>query len=184
MPVCFTEHARKTGAYRLAKPLRNIDFENFAFPWIDDVLGRGSFKLRNGELEAARDKRGAITGIGVILGGVTYADLDRDGREDAIVVMSVVTGGSATPNWIYVYMRRADSIVPMVVFETGDRADYGLRDVYADRGELVLELFSPEGAQGDCCPIKFLRRRYRWVGNAFCPVNRPSTLLIPDGGKP
>src|SRR5260370_23716551 len=61
-------------------------------------------------------------------------------------------------------------------FDTGDRADGGLRQVYADNGQLVIELFGKDGViggqlykgeEGLCCPSSFTRTRYKWTSKHF-----------------
>ena len=73
-------------------------------------------------------------------------------------------------------------------FETGDRADGGLKRVFAENGELLVELhgkdkiigrnlYEDDGADtGDCCPAHFTRTRYTWSRNRF-RQNAPAAVL-------
>jgi hypothetical protein len=82
-------------------------------------------------------------------------------------------------------------------FEDGDRADGGLRRIYAENGGLVVELygkgktvggdlFADDGMTGgDCCPTHFTRARYRWDGERFMLNGEPEVLPNPEGhGSP
>jgi hypothetical protein len=101
-----------------------------------------------------------------------------DSVEEAIVSVSIQTGGSAMPSIIYIYTLRNKRPVLLWSRSTGDRADGGLRAVYAENGRLVVELNSSVGAGGDCCPTRFMRIRYKWRGGCF-RQKRKETLPIP-----
>lgn len=66
--------------------------------------------------------------------------------------------------------------VPMTAVGTGERAEGGLRKVYAENSELVIELYGKgvrvnENLYGTnasvCCPSSFTRTRYRWAEKYF-----------------
>ena len=159
--------------------IRSVDFANFTFPWTADLGNpKKSFTLRNGELPATRNERGFIDEMGVFLQGVKYGDVTGDGLEEAIVSLSIQTGGSAIPGIIYIYTLRKSRPLLLWFRTTGDRADGGLRDVYAESGRLVVELNSPVGSRGDCCPTHFTRTRYEWRGGRFRQRHK-ETLPIP-----
>src|SRR5215213_9736513 len=78
-------------------------------------------------------------------------------------------------------------------FEDGDRADGGLRRIYAENGGLVVELygkradgtgkivgsdlFVEDGMMGgDCCPSHFTRAHYKWNGKRFVLRGEPEVL--------
>ena len=164
-----------------ASNIRSVDFANFTYPWTADLVDPSNpqrrFILRNGERPATRDVRGFIDEMGVFLGGVTYGDVTGDGVEEAIVSMSIQTGGSSIPGLVYIYSFRANRPRLLWYFSTGDRADGGLRGVYAENGGLVVELNSPVGSRGDCCPTRFTHTRYEWRGSRF-RQRRKETLPI------
>jgi len=159
--------------------IHSVDFANFTYHWIADLGNpKKTFTLKNGELPATRNERGLIDKMGVFLQGVKYGDVTGDGVEEAIVSLSIQTGGSAIPGIIYIYTLRKNR--PMLLWSrsTGDRADGGLRDVYAENGQLVVELNSSIGSRGDCCPTRFTRTRYEWRAGRF-RQKRKETLPIP-----
>ena len=151
--------------------IRAVDFANFTYPWTADLIDpanpKKSFTLRNGELPATPNGRGFIDEMGVFLQGAKYGDVTGDGVEEAIVSLSIQTGGSAIPGIIYIYTLRKSRPVLLWSRSTGDRADGGLRDVYAGNGRLIVELNSSFGSRGDCCPTWFTRTRHEWRGGRF-----------------
>jgi hypothetical protein len=159
--------------------IHSVDFANYTYPWIADLGDpKETFRLQNGDLPATRNERGLIDAMGVSLEKVDYGDVTGDGKEDAIVVLSILTGGSAIPHAIYVYGGGGNQTKLLWSGATDDRANGGLQKVYSQNGELVLERFSPVGKRGDCCPTRFTRVRYEWRGNRFRQKGKAETLPI------
>jgi hypothetical protein len=175
--------------------VRSIDFANFSFPWPHDLGdSKKTFKLRDGELKPTRDKKGMVDEMGVTLASIVYGDLTKDGVEEAIVVLSIITGGSAIPHAVYIYGWHNDGPKLLWAFATGDRGAGGLRQAYAENGQLVVELYGKDKLigkklfgmeMGVCCPKVFTRARYDWRGNKFRPQGAGETLPNPEGhGSP
>lgn len=173
--VCSTAFA--------AGSLRETDFRNHTFPWLDDVdswqddlewiSGKPArmVRLRNGvwplaEIEPDFAAPGAPFG-GLTFDSAIYGDLLGDEREEAVVILRYDTGG--TMYWYFVYVFASVSGRPEVVawFHSGDRAARGLHELRVEAGELVVELYDPAKQQGDCCSAGIERRRFRWSRGAF-----------------
>jgi hypothetical protein len=164
-----------------AASIRHVDFANlsYAFPG-------GGWTLRDSAQEAVR-RNGIIREPGYLLDTVAYGDVTGDGRDDALVVVGEVTGGSAVPHWVFAY---TDGPRQLWAFQTGDRSAGGLKDVYAKDGMLVVELFgrdkvpgsperltAPDGSDTPaCCPAWFTRSRHAWNGRAFELRGTPEVL--------
>jgi hypothetical protein len=149
---------------RQRQSIRQVDFKNFIYPH----LGR----MKNGELPEERNADGMVIGGGR-LEDVSYGDVTGDGVDEAIVFISIVSGGSAMPGEVYVYTMRNSRPRLLWNFSTGDRADGGLHGIYADKGQLVVELNGPQrGIEPDCCPKRFTRTRYVWRGGRFRAIRR------------
>ena len=74
---------------------------------------------------------------------VSYGDLTRDGIEEAIVsLVVIVQGGTARPHIHYIYTIDKTKPKLLRMFDTGDRADGGLRQIYAEKGGLVVERYN------------------------------------------
>jgi hypothetical protein len=161
--------------------VRETDFANFRYPF-----GRARWTLQDSLQEPVREN-GIVREDGYLLDRVVYGDVTGDGREDALVVVGGITGGSAVPHYVFAY---ADGPRRLWAFETGDRAAGGLKDVYARDGMLVVELFGqdklptrPETLTADdgtgtpaCCPTRFTRSRYGWNGRRFELRGTPEVL--------
>ncbi len=158
--------------------IRSVDFRNFSYPWPKGYTA-GTFALVDGAVPLERNPQGALTNIGVSIGEIQYGDLTGDGEDEALIFMTLTTGGSAIPGLVYIYQMRKAGPVLLWEFETGDRADGGLRDIRIKKGRLVVELNSPEDSYGDCCPTKYVRTVYRWRSTAFA-VESKQTLMLPE----
>lgn len=127
---------------------------------------------------------------------LSYGDVTGDEAEEAMVVFFENVKGTAIPYYVYVYTLKKGSPKLLWSFETGDRADGGLRQAYAENGELVIELYgngkviggdlyAEDGTTGgDCCPTHFTRARYQWQGNRFQQKGKEEILSNPVGGAP
>ena len=69
---------------------------------------------------------------------LAYGDLTGDGIEDAAIALGIPSQGSTITYYIYVYTMIQGSSEPKLIwdFETGDRADGGLRNIYGENGDL------------------------------------------------
>lgn len=143
--------------------IRSIDFSNVSFPDYPDYTagGKKHITLKPGEARPAF---------------INYGDVTGDGIEEAILVLGVeVPRGTAVPHVVYVFTLVNEKPRVLWDFETGDRADGGLRQVYADSAQLVIELYGKNRVVGhqlyhasqDCCPVYFTRARYKWDGSRF-----------------
>jgi hypothetical protein len=185
------ENRNKTSA----SPLASIDFRNYSYP-----LPRGwqnpdnsDARLTNGRLEpiavdiheemsdeekvAARSARR----IGMSYVTTKYMDVTGDGQDEAFVILKIETTGSAIPQIVYVYTWKNDNPELIWYFGTGDRADGGLKDLHAEDGKLVVELYGQDrfllgeaethkitdDEEQLCCPTYFTRTAYKWNGKNF-----------------
>jgi hypothetical protein len=169
---------------RRGTSIHSVDFANFTYPWTAGLTIRGgtkTFTLRDGKRPEVRDTRGHVEQIGVYLEEVSYGDVTGDGIEEAIIFMSILTGVSAMPGQVYIYTLRGDHPKLLWHFSTGDRAENGFRKVYADRGNLVVELNGPKRmGEGLCCPERFTRTRYQWRDGRFRRKGRKEIKPILD----
>jgi hypothetical protein len=162
-------------------PIRSIDFENFTYPAIGS---RGTFTLKDGNEPKAEEPRGVVD--------VIYGDVTADGLEDSMVVHSQSIRGSAIPYFVYVYAMNGSKPKLLWSFYAGERGDGGLRQISADHGEMVVELYgrdrvvnggtsSDEDNVGVCCPRFFTRSRYEWHGGSFRLKKKEARLPNPQG---
>jgi hypothetical protein len=162
-------------------PIRSVDFENFTYPEIDS---RGKFTLKDGREPTDDDPRSLVE--------VIYGDVTGDEKEEALVVHSQSIRGSAIPYYVYIYMMESDKPKLLWSFYAGERGDGGLRQTYAESGELVTELYgkdrvvnggasSEEDNVGVCCPQFFTRSRYEWRDGRFWLKGKEEAIPNPQG---
>lgn len=168
-------------------PIRSIDFANFIYP-AKPIFSDGtkSITLQGGRFEGANGH------APVILGYAAYGDVTGDGVEEALVALELSVRGTAIPNIVYIYTLQSDKPKLLWAFQTGDRGAGGLRQVYAENGELVIELYGEDKLIGKdlygmevgvCCPKVFTRARYQWQGS-FRQKGKEEILSNPAGGAP
>jgi hypothetical protein len=175
--------------------VRQVDFKNFVYPlsgsllghtelkWLNLPSGGGGSRVRTVQLKDGRSFKKDLSFRqsgreyaqyeGFVLQSVTYADVTDEGKEDAIVVLRYLTGGTQATHYVYIYAFEAGKPKLLAYCRTGDRAYHGLYRIYGERGNLVFELLDPGKSEGDCCSSGFVRTRYRWDGNRFQAVGRP-----------
>ncbi len=158
-------------------PLAKFDFRNFTFPlprgWQD--ADSKEISLENGERGMTEDK------IGMSYLTTKFGDADGDGNDEAFVILRVRTGGGAIPHLVYVFEWKDGKPEIVWYFRTGDRSDGGLKRVYAENGNLIVELFGQDRyifgqmetlkIVGDeprlCCPSDFTRNTYKRNAGGF-----------------
>ena len=178
-----------------SSPLGKFDFRNFTFPlprgWqhqdgdeITLVDGTLKPKFKDIQEEMSPEEKAAARAerrIGMSYVTTKYIDADSDGQDDAVVVLKVETGGNAIPQLVYIYAWKDGKPELLWNFRTGDRADGGLKDLRAEGGEVVLELYGQDryllgqyetsritdDEEQLCCPTFFTRSFYKWNGRIF-----------------
>jgi hypothetical protein len=168
--------ASQISAQRSSSPIRSIDFANLTYPGrkygvYKTPFPERRFRLRKGKYGDWR--------YGMTLMKTSYGDVTGDGKEEAILVFSHDSEGNGIYNSVYLYTLESNRPKLLWAFMTGDRADGGLRRVYARGGKLTVELFGRESrVEGDsasssveptalCCPNSFTRTQYVWRNGRF-----------------
>jgi len=193
-------------------PLGKFDFKNFTYPlprgWenpdgsdITLVNGRRQPVVVDIKSEPTNEERAlakADRRIGMSYVTTKFLDVNNDGEDEALVVLKIETAGSAIPQVVYVYSWKDGKPVLFWSFRTGDRADGGLKDLRAEGGMLVVELYGQDrfllgqfetGKIGDdveqlCCPTHFTRSNYKWNGTSFLMQGKRLTFSTADPTAP
>jgi hypothetical protein len=166
--------------------LRAIDFKNFSYPWArpngwpDHLqwmsLGlKQSIKLVNGKWDE-RDNSQRLDGLqfsGLTLEGVQFVRLSGTPSEDAIVVLRYDSGGTQYHYWVYIYGDSDGTPKLLGFFHAGDRAQYGLYQVFEKERILNVRLFNPKLQEGGCCSSGYLNYQFRWNGKGFEAIGSP-----------
>lgn len=164
--------------------IRDIDFRNFSYPELPTgKCSMSRVRVRNGKYGSVKNFSPGKIPVGgcwaVSVVRIEYGDVTGDGLEEAMVVLYAELGGTSSANDVFIYTLRGRMPVLLWKFAAGDRAEGGLRRIYADNGDLVVELagkdkiigrdlYAADGTStGACCPTLFTRTRYRWGGGRF-----------------
>jgi len=164
------------------QPIRSVDFNSVAFPLYPVYVGdRGKKKyitIKPGDGGPAK---------------LNYGDVTGDGIEEAIMMLGIENRGSAIPEIVYIFGLERTKPKMLWSFETGDRADGGLRQVYAQNGNLVVELYGRGKIIGTNLyaddgtrtmqpyPYLITRTRYRWLGSRFQLMGKPEEFSDSTG---
>lgn len=158
-------------------PLADFDFKNYTYPlprgWQD--ADSKTIELIDGERRMTSEK------IGMSFITTKFGDVNEDDEDEAIVILRVGTGGSANPHLVYVFENKDGKPEIAWFFRTGDRSDGGLKRVYAENGNLVIELFGQDRyifnqmetlkIIGDepqlCCPTHYTKNVYKRSPSGF-----------------
>lgn len=196
-----------------ASPIGQFDFKNYTYElprgW-QNPDGTTEITLTGGKLapveknindsmdDASRADAKAQRRIGMSYVTTKFLDVTGDGQDEALVVLKIETGGSAVPQLVYVFDWKNGAPELIWPFRTGDRADGGLKDMRAENGELVIELYGQDRfvlgqtetgkITGDeeqlCCPIYFSRTRYKWNGKNFLMQGKRLTYSVAAPSAP
>lgn len=138
----------------------------------------------------SRDSR--IRQVNFELGmAIDYGDVTGDGQEEAVIMEGLESHGTAIPYRVHVYTLNDGKRKLLWRFDTGDRADGGLRRAYVDHGDLVVELYGKnssiedpynEDSYGACCAQYYNRKRYKWNGRRFRPKGEREIFIHDSGG--
>ncbi len=164
----------------LSVNLRTVDFKNFSYPWIHpkgwpDHLQWMSLRLKqhielvNGKWDE-RDDSDRADGTqfsGLTLEEVQFVRLSRGQSEDAIVVLRYDSGGTQYHYWVYIYGNSDGTPKLLGFFHAGDRAQYGLYEIFEKDKLLNVRLFDPKYQEGDCCSNGYLNYQFQWNGEGF-----------------
>jgi len=159
-----------------SKDLKQFDFKNYSYPWGGppnwseelewlDLSETNVVHLSDGRwadpVETEERAKYNLPFAGLTLESVTFGDV-TGGGQNAIVVLRYDTGGTQFSHFVYTYSLAKGRPTLLAYFHAGDRAYFGLYQVYAQNKELVVERYDPHKLTGDCCSSGFIRTRYRW----------------------
>lgn len=175
-------------------PLGNFDFKNFTYPfprgWQDS--DSKEFTLENGSRQVSKER------VGISFVTTLFGDANNDGQDEAIVILKIDTGGSAIPQIVYVYSWKENEPDLIWSFRTGDRADGGLKNIWTEKGSVVIELYGQDRyilgdtetlrITGDeeqiSFPTFFTKTVYKWNGGNFKMDGKRLTYQMDNKNAP
>ena len=179
------EHeAPKQTASLPAPDIHSIDFRNFDYPRVSDV--DIEIHLRDGvqrnlyydKDDPSMEKDSASNGEAVL--GQALYNYDDHGDPVALVTVDVHSGGTQTTDEMFLYKLVDQKPRLLWSFESGDRADGGLRNAYFESGNLVLELYQEGPGDPLCCASRFSRHVYKFRTGQVVLVATQESLPVPN----
>lgn len=182
-----------TSSFADDKSIRTVDFRNFTYDWYpawaDVPNADRKIILKNGSMELGvhygkEPREFFLTDRGEN-SGVKYGDLSGDGKEEAVVVLGVITSGSARPNIVFVFGMSGDTPKIWWVRETGDRADHGYHNASIRNGQLLLETYKPRAEKFQTSNSDtYIRDYYKWTGVEFKKIQTQEIPVDPQDDNP
>jgi hypothetical protein len=165
--VCAGNAAKK----RIAG-IHDVDFKNFSYP---SAELRKTIKVRKGEYKKAGD-------VTVSVVGISYADINGDGEDDAVVYASTYYQG-ANYSIAEFYIFRAEAGKPVLMDHMTDKqinrdyqtyhpngALWSLDSFAVDKGTITYK-FAADGPH--CCPEYYAHMKYGFNGKKMVLSGRP-----------
>ena len=190
-----SQEQKKTGPPVAQGEIRKIDFANFTYPLTHELARYfapdTSITLVNGRKPPITEPNSThVKTMGFALNLVKYDNVNGNVRdEEGIVVLEIESGGSAMGQCVYIYALTDGALELLWRFYAGDRSHGGLRQVYGNNGNLIVERYNNDvsyatdgSAQtgGACCARTYTRARYEWSGLAYQLISAEQ-LLNPNG---
>lgn len=161
------KETRQTPAQIPGDSIRSIDFTNFEYDFnkFSQYFKETKIKLTDGETEFGRST--------IYFDTVLYMEVTGDTTEDAAVVIRVKEG-SGSDAYVFLFTMKEDKPKLLWRLGAGDRAHGGLRNIYEEKGDLIIEQYIPlayfqgkEIRSAWCCPMFYERKYHKWNGKDF-----------------
>src|SRR5215471_13889671 len=147
-----------------------------SFPWMDATYDFGD----GNKISFSKDTYEGLNADGECnvcdhIREITFADVDGDGREEALLVVSSNLGGAGT--MIDGYVFGLENGVPLLraTIQGGDRGDGGIQSMKVKNGIVIVRRFADENS-GACCPNRIEIETWRWTGTTLEQSGKSSSV--------
>ena len=138
----------------------------------------GEVTLQDGYWEGEPFIAGGATRPGLVLDASTMAstDLDSDGENESVAVITATTGGSGSYYYLVAFRRRDGGLESVATLFLGDRIK--IIDLVA--GDETVRLNLVEHGDGDpmCCPTRSVSRQYSLDGSELVPAEQDGRAQV------
>ena len=133
------------------------------------------FRLQNGVYEGEPYAPGGSSRPRVVLvpDFVRTGDLDGDGQDDTMVLLSASAGGSGTFDYLALLTRRGSSVETIGVAPLGDRVQ--LMSATIGDGDVALRVVQAGADDPACCPGEVTDRTLSWRDGALVETGSASS---------
>lgn len=148
--------------------IREIDFQNFTFPWSKTFSGKQkSFSLKKGFSNTEDGRK-------LSLKSLLYIEVAEDFDEQALVNVKI-DDGNATYEMLYVFALENGKPKLLEKFEFGKNNIF-FRTAFAAHGELIIETFHQLSGDAECCPSVIEIAYYKWQKDKFVLQTEPQKI--------
>lgn len=163
------ENSPTKGKNQELASVREIDFQNFTFPWTKTFGGKEkTFTLKNGIADLADERKLSFEGL-------SYIDVADAYDEQALVVVKI-DDGNATYKMLYVLAVENNKPKLLESFEFGDELNIHFGAAFAAHGELIIETFHQLIGDLECCPSVIEIAYYKWQKDKFVLQGNPQKI--------
>lgn len=141
------------------REIRKVEFKNFTYD-VEIFEKREKLTVKDGNL----DRNNEDDKLYFSAAAVSYGDLDGDGRDEAVILTMMNTGGTGNFSNGIIYTMKGGKPVVLTEFDGGDRAFGGLVGARILGKKLIVEQYDVGEAGGACCPEFVVTSSYRWNG--------------------
>ena len=154
--------------------VHGVDFKNFTYRPLCIGTTPKRVTVKDGEYSKETQMDGYIDRFSFSVTDVSYGDLNRDGKDEAIVLGVCNTGGTGNFSEGFIYTLRAGKPVLIARIAGGDRAYGGLRSATVSNGNLSVESNDVGESGGACCPEFAITTQYKLTANKLIAFGRPT----------
>lgn len=158
--------------------IHKVDFRNFTYQPHCAGEEIQNIAVKNGEFTQEKQMDGYVDRMYFEVRGITYGDLNSDGKDEAIIISNCNTGGTGQFTEGFVYTIKSGKPSLWLRIPGGDRADGGLREARVENALLVVDSNEMGEMGGACCPEIIVTSRYKIVNGKLTEVGRPTKREI------
>lgn len=153
--------------------IRKVDFKNFTYD-VQIFETKEKLTLKNGAFD--RNTEDDKLYFSVAVDG--YGDLDGDGKEEAVVLTMMNTGGTGNFSSGIIFTMKDSKAVVLTEFDGGDRAYGGLVGAKILDQKLIVQQYDVGETGGACCPEFIVTTTFKWNGKELFQVGKPERREI------
>lgn len=147
--------------------IRKVDFKNFTYD-IQIFETKEKITVKDGEYTRMSEEDRLYLNVS----DAEYGDLDGDGKDEAVVVTIINTGGTGNFSNGLIFTMKGGKPVVMTEFEGGDRAYGGIVGAKILDKLLIVQQNDVGEAGGACCPEFIVTTTYELKDGKLSPVGK------------
>lgn len=152
--------------------VRSVDFKNFTYKPFCVGDEPQDVTVKDGEFSSEKQEEGYVDRFYYNVYSVAFGDLDKDGKEEAVILGVCNTGGTGNFSEGFVYKMTSGKPLLVARLPGGDRAYGGLRSAKVAGGLIVVERNDVGEQGGACCPEFILTEKYRLAGDKLIEIGK------------